>query len=430
MTADNVKGDDVDADGPTVKPDQRLRYPAPTIDLKATEIPNDSEIAGTAAHPIEEPSVSTSASNDRSSADGERASDAASHIASGASQRQPAEGTRTSSGDGNGSPPRDRRFSALPFEPAWQLLAAGAASGAIVLLLLIALWSAGLLGGNEDMRSLNARLQRVEAQLGNGSSRGNVDLANRLSAAEATIKSLADDVANLNRRMDGIAARATQDGGNGISAASQSDIDDLSQRVATLEATTRNLQGQVAKALAKSSDVDDHAARFAVLATALRLAVESGNPFAGELAQARRFIADPQQLAVLDQLAAEGVPTPHALAREFSSLSPTMLAAANVPYRDGGFVSRLVANAEHLVRIRPLEEETPGDEPATVILRVELKSTRGDIAGALAELAKLPTDVRAPAQAWAMKAQARESAVGAARQISSDAVAALAASSG
>jgi hypothetical protein len=102
---------------------------------------------------------------------------------------------------------------------------------------------------------------------------------------------------------------------------------------------------------------------------------------------------------------------------------PALLQSAKAPSADEGFLARLEANAERLVRIRPIEE-VPGDEPANVVLRIELKS-RGDIAGALAEFAKLPPEARAPAETWIKRAESREAAVALARKLSADALGAL-----
>jgi hypothetical protein len=76
------------------------------------------------------------------------------------------------------------------------------------------------------------------------------------------------------------------------------------------------------------------------------------------------------------------------------------------------------------VRIRRIDE-APGDDPAAVIARADVKATRGDIAGALAEIDKLPDKVRAPASGWISTARARIAALDAARQLSTHALQAL-----
>ena len=77
------------------------------------------------------------------------------------------------------------------------------------------------------------------------------------------------------------------------------------------------------------------------------------------------------------------------------------------------------------MRIRPINE-APGDDPATVIGRADVKAAHGDLAGAVAELGSLPAAVRAPAQSFIARAQAREAALAAARKLADDAVGALA----
>ena len=76
------------------------------------------------------------------------------------------------------------------------------------------------------------------------------------------------------------------------------------------------------------------------------------------------------------------------------------------------------------MRVRPVGE-VPGDDPVTVIARIEAKAARSDIEGALEELAKLPPAIRAPAETWIRKAQARTAAIAASRQFARDALAPL-----
>ena len=123
-------------------------------------------------------------------------------------------------------------------------------------------------------------------------------------------------------------------------------------------------------------------------------------------------------------MAASGLPAPAALAQTLSKLTPAMLEAAVPPGHEGGVLDRLEAGAARLVRIRRIDD-TQGDDPAAMIARADAKATRGDIAGALAEIDKLPDKVRAPASGWVSTARARLAALDAARQISTHALQAL-----
>jgi hypothetical protein len=112
------------------------------------------------------------------------------------------------------------------------------------------------------------------------------------------------------------------------------------------------------------------------------------------------------------------------LARQLSDVAPAMLKNAAAPAPAGGFLDRLQANAEKLVRIRPVDE-MPGDEPAAIISRAQAKAARADLAGAVAELNALPPNVRAPAEDWINQVDARNAAVNASRRLVADATAAL-----
>ena len=87
-------------------------------------------------------------------------------------------------------------------------------------------------------------------------------------------------------------------------------------------------------------------------------------------------------------------------------------------------LEKLQANAEKLVRIRPLEE-AQGSDAAAVVSRVEIKVARGDLSGALVELESLPPAARASADAWIKKVQRRFAAVESSRRLATDALAGL-----
>jgi len=92
--------------------------------------------------------------------------------------------------------------------------------------------------------------------------------------------------------------------------------------------------------------------------------------------------------------------------------------------REGGFLERLQVNAEKLVRIRPTDE-VAGNDPAAIIARSEAKASRADLAGALAEVAKLPPAARVPAESWIKKAEARMAAIETSHRLAADALAGL-----
>src|SRR5262249_25102454 len=135
-------------------------------------------------------------------------------------------------------------------------------------------------------------------------------------------------------------------------------------------------------------------------------------------------LTDAAALEPLAPFAATGVPGAPALAQELSALVPALLRAA-APQKEGDtLLDRLQANASRLVKIRPVDE-APGDDPPDVIARVEAKAKRGDVASALGDVMKLPEPVRAPAETWIKKMQARNAALDAAQKIAADATTGL-----
>jgi hypothetical protein len=139
---------------------------------------------------------------------------------------------------------------------------------------------------------------------------------------------------------------------------------------------------------------------------------------------AKSLMQDAGPLAPLEPFAASGLPNDATLSRELAALIQPMLKATAPQTSSGDYLDRLQANVEKLVRIRPVDAPS-GDDPAAMLGRIEFKAARGDVAGALADIAKLPTDARAKAQPWIAKVEARDKAVAASRRLYADTIAAL-----
>jgi hypothetical protein len=345
----------------------------------------------------------------------------------------------------------------------WRLIAAGAAGAAAMLVLFLALWVFGAANARDDLTvTLAARLAILELQVRDLAAkplpagldqRALADLAARVGAAEqaaaaprpqqpdqaltarvATLETAVRPLADLRQSIDA-ASGAARDAKSRADAAfeaaqktvappavAQGDIDALAKRIAALEQAAKSVEEKLARASVNAGA--DRAGRLAFVSVALRSAVERGEPFTQELAAVKPLAPNAAALGPLEPFVATGVPRGATLARELSQLTNTMLNAAGAS-RDGGILDRLQQNAEKLVRIRPINE-APGDDPATIVARAEVKATHGDIPGALAELSHLPDGVRAPAQAWIKRAEAQTAALAAARGLADNAVAALA----
>jgi hypothetical protein len=284
------------------------------------------------------------------------------------------------------------------------------------------------------LRRVDDRLNRAESALATPrSAPTDPAVLARLSAAESMQRALGDTIADVRKRIEdnAAAARDARERADAVAKSSGAESNEalrkeneaLTARVAALEHAERTTDQRLQQSLTGASA--DRTVRLAVVAGALRTAVERGAPFAAELAAAKALGADASALAPLEPFAAAGVPNPDALARDFDKIEPAMSAAATPPSQAGGILGRLQANAERLVRVHPVGD-TPGDDPAAALARAGAKAHRGDIAGALAEVEKLPPAAQTPAADWIRAAKARTAALDAARQLAANALTALA----
>ncbi|ARP99105.1 COG4223 family protein [Pseudorhodoplanes sinuspersici] len=346
--------------------------------------------------------------------------------------------------------PRSKRGGSL-----WPVIAAAAAAAAVFFVIGFGAsqWLAGRLFGPTaavapaqfaSNPELQTRLSKLEAAVA-APRQPDTQLLARIAAAEAAVKTATDMAAAREKRSDEIATIARQASERATSAAaaaeaaqktnpataeSRAEIDTLTSRIATLEQSARAIEQTARSSETElkrraNEPVDDVRSRLAIVSMALRNAVESGMPFGTELSAAKALSADARAVTTLEPFAAGGVPTAAALGRELASLMPVIWKTARTQEASQGtFLERLQANAEKIVRVRPAGD-IAGDDPGNVKARIEVRAESADIRGALAELAKLPPDARAPAQSWIAKAEARNAAIAAARELSQNALTAL-----
>ena len=323
----------------------------------------------------------------------------------------------------------------LPSGTSWPLVGAGVLGSVGILLVLTLFWFTGAIGGGsstsaDKIAGIEAQLRELAARPAGerGDTKTLDDIAARLTRMEkaaalpqapltdTATKALTDDIGNLKQRIDELAAivRAIPP------PADRAELDALTARMAALERAAGTMESELGK---RATLASDRATRLALATSALRSAVERGEPFTAELTAARPLAAE-NAFASLEPFAGSGVPSNVTLARELSALVPALRSAANAMPAEGGFLDRIKSSASRLVRIRPAEE-SPNDDPAAIITRIEAKAARTEVAAALADLANLPPAVRAPAQAWIEKAQARIAAIETSRKLAADAINAL-----
>jgi len=335
-------------------------------------------------------------------------------------------------------------------------VAAGVVGGLLVALVLFVLWLTGLVpiryAGSTAMRARVAVLEMQVQELANrpaAGARAREELAQRLdkveqtlaqppkppapdpaleqrlAAAENALKSVGVALAALGNRIDAGAARidaAEKAAADAAAAAKAERAAHDSAAAAPDPALAARLETVAREASAAQAALGGAAAegrriKAALAALALRDGALSGRPFAAELAAAKTLGVDAAVLAALEPLAAAGIPGEAALAQKLVPLLST-LRSASAPAAPRGFLDQLEANASRLIRIRPVGEAATGSDPASVIARAEALAAKPDVAATAATLKALPADLRAPADGWITKVEARQAAREAAGRLS------------
>jgi hypothetical protein len=266
-------------------------------------------------------------------------------------------------------------------------------------------------------------------------------VTNKLNSLEAALKPL-DEAVAANDKRDAELQTTLRDTSSRLDATSKmvsnfideqkqkptvdkSELTPLDTRIAAIENTTKSLAASSAAAGAADKSADRNL-RVAIVALALRDAVERGSPYAPELAALKSLTGNTQALAPLEPFAATGVPSQAALARELATAVPAISRAAQTGPNptEGNFLQRLEARASQFVQVRPVGDAA-GDDAAAIAARISAEAGRADVTGAVADIGKLPPSAQAPAQPFLAKVQMRDAALAAAQRVVADALAAL-----
>lgn len=358
--------------------------------------------------------------------------------------------------------------------------AIAAAAGALIAAAIIAiLWSAGIIPSRDSTAppqsvqatpDVSAQLNKIESELQRRTPAPAPDpaLTSKLAALEAQTKTVGDSLAALNRRLDDVAVAAKSAGERADAAAAaaktagehadaaagaaksagaradaasaaakqtaqsaqttaqsavqRSDLDALSHRIAALDQKITTLGNATAQL---PTSTDDRAARAALAAQALRTAVERGAPYQAELGAVKALGTAAANVAPLEPFAASGVPSAADLGRALAQLTPSLQPATSTPTGKASLLSRLEDNAKNLVHVTPVDAPPPGDDPTSIITRLNIDAAHADISAALADIARLPQPLQTLAAPWVQKAKARDAAIAAAHHIAANALAGL-----
>lgn len=383
-------------DVPAATPDAgRPKRTPPTIDLEATEI---------SSKPTEQPEATSSAPDDASSAENTRE-----------------ESARDNTGTPAAAAPAPRAAIAVMAALIGALAACGVIGAAV--------WAgwphspppvAPPAPDTAQIDALTKRLASLEARPAPSPSAPDAKLTARIDALEKSATALRADLDALRAQQQQTATAINDIKAAPREAVAAPNLAPITGRIDQLENATRALSADAAKQ--RAAPADDKALRRIVAVTLLDRLVRQGDSYAAALTAAAPLVSQPDTLKSLEQFAASGVPSANTLSKEL--LTQIAATAAPKPVEDAGILDRLQAGAERLVRIRRTDAPA-GEGRNDIVNRAAAAARRDDVATARRELMTLGNTDRAPFQAWLMLVDARDAALTASRQLSTDAVAAL-----
>jgi hypothetical protein len=250
----------------------------------------------------------------------------------------------------------------------------------------------------------------------------------RIEALEKSLALLGGELASTRAQSEKLAAAVNDAKSTPGQAASSPDLSAINERLAQIESATRAQGAAIAQEGAKIADnkpADDVALRRTVAAALLDVMVRVGDPYPAALAAAKSLSDNAAALKPLEGFATSGVPSAAVLSRELLTLVPKLSPPAPETSTTGaGIVDRLQAGAAKLIRIE--RTDAVGNDRGAVVARVTAAALRNDSNEARRELNTLAPADRAAAQGWLDKADARDAALAASRQFAAEAMAALA----
>lgn len=140
----------------------------------------------------------------------------------------------------------------------------------------------------------------------------------------------------------------------------------------------------------------------------LKRAIDSGKPFAEELATIRSEAGDKTALAALEPFKDKGVASFQSLEQEFRDVIPAVLDGAPAADQgDGSFLGHLTGFARSAMKIRKIDH-APDDKSAEAVLgRMETALKERHLDSVLTLAKDLPAEAAAGAKAWLAEVSAR-----------------------
>lgn len=275
---------------------------------------------------------------------------------------------------------------------------------------------------NQRIDSLKKQIEDVKSAqaAGNSSSTASMPpaLEDRIQRIETAAKDLAVNVAapaSPSAAEQGLKAENQR-----LSAALQSltarletigkDFAARNTRIAAVEAATARNAAAASVAATPGAGTGSHGGALIIAVGQLRDALSRSAPFPAQLATLNSVAAGneevTQAIAPLAAFAKGGIPTRALLKQRFNAVAARAARVALVS-RDTGWLDRTLAQLASVVTIRRVGDDVEGDTAQAILARAEARVRADDLAGAVAELAKLTGAPAKSVASWRRDAESR-----------------------
>jgi len=207
--------------------------------------------------------------------------------------------------------------------------------------------------------------------------------------------------------------------------------DDVAAAVTPLAGKLAGLQQDVQGVVKSETDRKATAERIVLSLelASLKRAIDRGNGFANELADARKLSGASVDLSPLTRYADTGVPTLAELQKDFKVTAFKMIDADQAP-ADGSVMDRLLAGAKSVVRVRRVSQTAGDASVEAIVARMETALNADRLGDVLTEAKALPPRAQDAARDFLAKVEARHAVDGALSTVEAQLKASLVAPAG
>ena len=271
-----------------------------------------------------------------------------------------------------------------------------------------------------DLSGLDARIKALETKKAE-SAPDLSELTGRVARLEESLKALGEtasaggsvaDAAALDAKISDLEQKLQARIDAKLTEGETSDrqtLDEMKSAIADLNAKVGMLS--IAE---RGADQDAASAKSAasVLAFAnLRAAIDSGRPYATELASLRSLAPGIGNFGALPAFAEQGIPTLAELTTSLKTASDAAIdAEPTASTGDESFFGSVLQSAKSMIRVRRIDGNATGDDPDAVLARTAAKLKQGDLVEAIQDAESLQGAPRQALASWIDAARARASA--------------------